>query len=56
MNYFIRFRKKMLRNFAKLNHDLKKSSKNVTFFHLEASYGYYDEIVYEVPIITNQIQ
>jgi hypothetical protein len=33
-------------DFAKLNHDLKKSSKNVTFFHLEASYGYYDEILY----------
>jgi hypothetical protein len=46
----------MLRNFAKLNHDLKKSSKNFTFFHLEASYGYYDEILYQVPIITNQIQ
>jgi hypothetical protein len=46
----------MLRNFANLNHDLKKSSQNVTFFHLEASYGYKDEILYQVPIITNQIQ
>jgi hypothetical protein len=46
----------MLRNFAKLNHDHKKSSKNVTFFHLEASYGYYDKILYQDPIITNQIQ
>jgi hypothetical protein len=38
----------MLRNFAKLNHDFKKSSKNVSFFNLEASIGYYDEIVYQV--------
>jgi hypothetical protein len=45
-----------LRNFAKLNHYLKKSYKNVTFFHLEASYSYYDEILYQVPIITNQIE
>jgi hypothetical protein len=50
---FAKFRKKMLRNFAKLNHDLKKSSTNVTFFHLEASYGYNDEILYQVPIITS---
>jgi hypothetical protein len=46
----------MLRNFAKQNNDLKKSSKNVTFFPLEASYGYYDEILYQVPVTTNQVQ
>jgi hypothetical protein len=45
MNCFAEFRKKLSQNFAKLYHDLKKSSK---IFYLEASYGYYDVILNQV--------